>query len=266
MKRADVRGMVHNLKAIKAHLTMTEFYTPHLVKAVEFLEEVAPVLSQMCDSISESSNAMPKATEQLDKVTDATELATTEVMDVVDQGMARVERVIEHLARLKEEMDDRDRFASDLSSSMAAIGNMNGDTEAIKAAVGDIEKRMEAGMKAKASKEAFGGISESLTALQDDLFLILNALQFQDITSQQIRSTNRMLAEVNVQLRELMGSFSDVRMDTMDPLQYRAFDSEATFDFERSGEAQELADQIADDSASGMEEQIDQEAIDALFK
>ena len=245
MKREDVRGMVSNLKAIKAHLTMTEIYTPHLVKAMAFLEAVAPVLSQMCDSISESSNAMPKAAEQLDKVTDATEVATTEVMDVVDQGMARVERITEHVARLKEEMADRERFASDFSSSMAAIGNMNGDTEAIKTAVRDIEKRMEECMKAKASKEAFGGIAENLTALQDDLFLILNSLQFQDITSQQIRSTNRMLAEVNVQLRELMGSFSDVRMDTMDPLQYRAFDSEATFDFERSGEAQDLADQIA---------------------
>jgi len=67
-------------------------------------------------------------------------------------------------------------------------------------------------------------------------------------------------------LRDLMGNFSDVRLDEMDPFQYQAFDSEAAFDFERSGEAQNLADQIADDSGTGMEEQIDQEAIDALFK
>ena len=266
MRREDVLGMVHSLKAIKSHLTMAEIYTPHLIKAVEFLEEVAPVLSQMCDSISETSNAMPKAAEQLNKVTDATELATTAVMDMVDRGMIRVERVTEHVARLKKGMDDRDRFASDLSSSIATLGNMNGDTEAIKTAVRDIEKRMEAGMKTKESKEAFGEISEDLAALQDDLFMILNALQFQDITSQQIRSTNRMLAEINMQLRDLMGNFSDVRLDEMDPFQYQAFDSEAAFDFERSGEAQNLADQIADDSGTGMEEQIDQEAIDALFK
>lgn len=279
MKREEVVAMVHNLKAIKAHLVMAEIYTPQLVKAVEFLEGVAPILNQMCDSISESSNAMPRAAEQLDKVTDATEMAATEVMDVVDQSMARVERITDHIARLKEVVEDEDRFVSHLSSNIEAIGAMNGNVKAIKAAVRNLEKIVEERMKAKTLKETFGGITEDLTALQDDLFTILNALQFQDITSQQIRSTNRMLADVNVRLRDLLGNFSDVRMDAMDPSRYQAFDSKAAFDFEWSGETQDLVDHLLSENTNAfseaqgegdpdenMEEQIDQDAIDALFK
>lgn len=255
---------------------------PQLVKVVQFLEAVARILNQMYDSVSKSSNTMSKADEQLDKVTDTTEVAATEVMDVVDRSMVRVERITDHIARLKEAVEDEDRFVSRLSSKIEAIGEMNGDVEAIKGVVRDLKKALEQGTRAETFTEMFGRITEDLAVLQEELFTISNALQFQDITSQQIRSTNGMLADVSVRLRDLLRNFSDVRMSAMDPSQYQAFDPEAAFDFERSAKTQDFVDrflsgdmdasQVAGDSDEvggtdeNMGEEIDQDAIDALFK
>ena len=120
---------------------------PQLVKVVQFLEAVARILNQMYDSVSKSSNTMSKADEQLDKVTDTTEVAATEVMDVVDRSMVRVERITDHIARLKGAVEDEDRFVSRLSSKIEAIGEMNGGVEAIKGAVRDLKKALEQGDK-----------------------------------------------------------------------------------------------------------------------
>ncbi len=58
---------------------------PSLKALFDFLHEIVPLLENINQSIQESNSKLPTAATQLNKVTSATELATTEILDLVDK-------------------------------------------------------------------------------------------------------------------------------------------------------------------------------------
>ena len=168
---------------------------PQIAKLVFFIEEVVPLLNSIHDEIHQSSKIIPTASEKLDKVTSATEMAATEVMDKVDN-------VIERLDTMNSTLDDIDEHI-DKDESLSHL------------------------------KEKTNVIRQELDGSQDDLFSIMNTLQFQDITTQQIHSTAEVIDSVQTKLCELLSGFDDNEF-TLPKERKFAFDSKAEFDFDKS--------------------------------
>jgi len=204
MENGDVSRLINSFNAIKGYFDTTSKYMPQIAKLVVFIEEIIPLLNTIRADIHQSTDLIPKAAEKLGKVTSATEMATTEVMDIVDA-------VIERLNRMT-----------------ASIGTIEGLlSEEIKQSV----------------SEHTESIKTEITGSQDDLFSIMNALQFQDITTQQIDAIGETIDTVQTKLNDLLRGFQE---EAIVPRTVRkvAFDPNAEFNFERSAASQELADQL----------------------
>ncbi len=86
-------------------------------------------------------------------------------------------------------------------------------------------------------------IRSEIDASQEDLFSIMNALQFQDITTQQINAINDTIESVQIKLSDLLRGFEEDGLE-ISKVRNIAFDPNAEFDFERSSESQKMADEM----------------------
>jgi chemotaxis regulatin CheY-phosphate phosphatase CheZ len=171
MEKAEISRLINSFQAIKGYFDTTKKYMPQIAKLVFFIEEIIPLLQSIHKNINQSTELIPSAAEKLDKVTSATELATTEVMDIVDN-------VISRLNQMTENVDALETCIAESSSS-------------------------------DASKEKIEEIRNQINGSQDDLFSIMNALQFQDITTQQINGIASVIDSVQIKLSELLQGFDD---------------------------------------------------------
>lgn len=144
-----------------------------------FQQKVQREISDLTNSISgmvssfkqlqrplvESRETVPKATSQLDKISKQTEAVTTRMLDVVDQITQREEEVIRGLETV------RDKAVS-------------GSVDGIKELATDLTTKA----------------GENL----DDAYQIMESLQFQDITAQQMDHAASLLEEVEDKLHGIL--------------------------------------------------------------
>lgn len=177
----------------RVHLLMLKESFPRLRHTIEFVGEVVPTINRMIRMWPEKSGSIPKATSNLHKVTEATETATTEIMNVVDGITERIESL---KARLNEAPGTSDEIVRDLED------------------------------------------------IKGSLFDILSALQFQDITSQQIEATKAILAELNRELKDLFKGFTQMEVGEEVEVRHGSFDSQASYDREEAKVKQGMADRV----------------------
>jgi hypothetical protein len=141
-----------------------------------------------------------------------------------------------------------DRGTADLVKASTTLREVRASTER---AVNEIFGIMDLvdPLLAKAAR-AEGSDDETRKALADargQLTLILNALQFQDITSQQIEATNALLADLGRGLAVLMeGMGEKLEGGTQIEVRHGTFDPNASFDRNRADEDQASIDSLLD--------------------
>jgi chemotaxis regulatin CheY-phosphate phosphatase CheZ len=170
-------------------------------------EAVGEMLSRFRDlhsPIRESQAKMPEASKQLRKVNDQTEAAASRVLDVA------------------EALSDRDTVLIDKLGDAAKIAEANACTEL----VGCIDN------------------CRTLAELnQNDSFAIMEALQFQDITSQQLAHTMDLLHDIEVRMDVLMammdgdGEARQRLADSDAGSTQKSYDPNAEFAVGKSGQA-----------------------------
>jgi len=203
MEKSEISRLIYSFNAIKAYFDTSKRYMPQIARLVCFIEETVLLLSKIYDDIHQSANMIPTATEKLDKVTSATELAATEVMDIVDNVISRL-------------------------NTMTTLAD-------------EIDEMLDKGFEAKIVREKTTAIHSEIENSQNDLFLILNALQFQDITTQQIKSIASTIDTVHKKLGDFIRGSEDDGMEFSSD-QFAAFDPNAEFDFNSSTKPQLVAD------------------------
>ena len=157
-----------------------------IVKLVSSMNEMIRNFKSMRDPIMESSNSVPQASKQLDKVTQETERVTNQMLDLV------------------ETMTERGMNTADNVETLLA------DTD-------QLTDRQE---------ELLREIQENADEDQNDIFLIMDALQFQDITSQQISHANSILDTIERKLQSLLYMIGEA-FEVQEEVE-RCFDPEAT--------------------------------------
>jgi chemotaxis regulatin CheY-phosphate phosphatase CheZ len=81
----NLSDMVLKLNDLKSVFKYGEKLIQIIQSIVEFMGDTVPLLENINNSISESTQKIPKASKQIQKVTNATEAATTEILDTVDE-------------------------------------------------------------------------------------------------------------------------------------------------------------------------------------
>ena len=150
--------------------------------------------NKLRNPLAESRKKVPQATNQLDKISEQTEAAAHQMLDMVEKITEREGDIVSSLGQFK-------GYAQSCSS----------------------DKIM----------SEIDGVIEKANANLNDAFMIMDALQFQDITSQQMDHAATLLEDVEGKLQGILSDLGTKNADSSSTMsenkKVRAFDPHADF-------------------------------------
>lgn len=173
------------------------------------ISNIVSNFKKLQNPLTESQDKVPQATKQLDKISEQTEAATHQMLDTIEKLTEREQEMVKGLTELKEKVEKNKA----------------------KKTVSDIDIL----------------ISMANTSCNDG-FAIMDALQFQDITSQQINHAAFLLEEIEEKLKQIIAALhgSDEGTDSSDTQsdRKRVFDPHADL-FDKKTNQQDIDDLVA---------------------
>jgi len=171
------------------------------------IEDLANSLREIQGPLTDTRENLPKATTHLDRISSQTEQATHRVMDMVENISAQQVEIIKCL-------NEALNFLADTKEDSSAIAGLLESAE------------------------------EIANRSQNDAFTIMDALQFQDITTQQINHAASLLEDVDDKIAEILGDYegrpegSDGHRNAADKKRKkRAFDPHADMEIKQTDQA-----------------------------
>jgi chemotaxis regulatin CheY-phosphate phosphatase CheZ len=235
----EILGKINELRAV---FVLGQRAVPFLEEVFVFLKEISPLLDEINSSIRDSTHKMPRATSQLQSVTQATELATTEILDLIDLILARltqsrtgIEKDLIHL----EAMGRADTRMLRLLRSRLRDDELMRQVEAIH----EEKKALRRGVASHVQLQM-----QATDEIRSRMNRIMISLQVQDITSQQIAAVNHLIESIRDRMAQLIERLAcgtaDVGVPGSVPTAAGngAFDPDARYD--RSGRRQAAADAL----------------------
>lgn len=248
MNTKNLGGILDKINELRALFIFGQRVIPFLEELFYFVNDIVPVLEDINDSIYESANKMPRASSQLSKVTQATELATTEILDNLDSVLSRLNAIGTHFQTATNDLTALDSLDED--SFNLVKSSLDGGHNELLQKLSDLQERKRAHRKALRSNAS--GLEKSLQDIREKSNDIMISLQVQDITSQQIASVNHLIQSVQDRLANLIDRFKISGADLVSEMrkaEQHTFDPLATYD--RSGDAQRAADTIIQSTRRG---------------
>jgi len=174
------------------------------------ISKMMELFRQIKQPIQESSEKVPSTTMQLEKVTQQTEKATHKVLDIVELLTNRNSEIIEICHKI-------DSVLESGSGKAAEVGKL------------------------------LENIMDNANANLSDTMVIMEALQFQDITSQQIDHAVSQLEDVESKLKTLLISTGMAKANEVvqNDKKNRAFDPNAKYDADHQNQQREVDDLIS---------------------
>ena len=244
MKHEELVALQNKVEELQAVLLFGKRALPFLEDTFTFVKNIIPVVEAMKASVDATSDKLPRASKQLDTVTHATEMASTEILDTLETMFGKLEGM---MARHSEQQ----RQTAHLVETLNAI-----DTAFDELSTGTVDQEYVRRLRDMWSKHRLflqtlgNGYPETLQGLQNDCTSIMMALQVQDITAQQIAAVNRMMQSVDEGLNRLMKHFAEVPADH-DPQKYShahlAVQFDVAADYFGSADRQRTADALIAD-------------------
>lgn len=167
---------------------------------VNVLSGIVPLLDDIKVAIEESSTSIPHASKQLHSVTQSTESATVEILNVLDSVMQRISKAQEGLSTLKDLHLKRLASTEKITDIVRTLAGAGGASTL--AASWEEHRSLDDGWT------LVPVIEESLLKTKQDSMNIAKALQVQDITSQQISGVTPMIESVRMQLQQVLDNLS----------------------------------------------------------
>ena len=249
-KVSNMSELFERLNDLKVVFFYGQKFIPIIQSIIDFMSETVPLLEDINSSISDSTVKIPKAKDQINNVTNATELATTEILDTVDSISAEIGKVENDLKTIQAKEEERNiiwnQIKENLSKDSNSINLIN-KYENLDSVTFIIPKLLEVFNKTK-----------------NDVNNIALSLQVQDITSQQLASVNHLIESVRQRLSSLVMHLDETEIKDIESLQNiipdtAAFNPEAIYT--KSKEKQETADILVNNRLN----KASQDEIDKLF-
>jgi uncharacterized phage infection (PIP) family protein YhgE len=193
---------------------------------------------------------MGKATDQLKSISEATEVATDEILDYTDEvlskldvlkaGMEASRKQFEEVAAADEELLTllRDELGEEHEELLEKVEKIEDKKRSL---------REDWTVQVEESKEALSGIRRKMNQ-------IMMSLQVQDITEQQLSSVNHLIETVRSRIDALLedlgsGEVADKDIPSGTPSKTATFNERARYD--HSPERQEMADETVAEATNG---------------
>jgi len=273
MNSKDLGGILDKINELRALFIFGQRVIPFLEELFYFVNDIIPVLEEINVSIYESANKMPRASSQLNKVSQATELATTEILDSLDSVVSRLNAIDTHFDTATSDLTAIGKLDEELQELVTK--SMGGDCKDDMRKFAELNSRKNSHLKAvKANAD---GLEQSLKDIRSKANDIMFSLQVQDITAQQIASVNHLIESVQSRLSGLIERFNidgTELVGEIEKLDKKAFNPDASYD--HSADRQHSADEIMnrahhlkshfnDYDAPNQTESTSQDEIDRMF-
>jgi len=286
MNTSDIAVLLKKAEELKALFVLGQRVIPFLEEIFMFVNEIQPLLDEINQSIEENIKKMPNVSKQLSKVTEATEMATTEIMDIVDGVVYKTDIILKNVKEMAGSSDlSKNAPLAILKIIYESIQN-NEDFSVLepklREAIDQIKKQ-----SSKDHSKLVDDTEKLVQSIQEDSSAIMMSLQVQDITSQQIAAVNHLLITIQTKLESILQKFQETELSDIvgfpDGYDERtnvsklhrniAFDPEAVDSYSSKDFRQDEVDKMMVDHAndSNKEDETDmsqpttQDDIDSIF-
>ena len=236
------------LDDLKKVFVYGEKIIPVIQSLGEFMKETVPLLENINNSIAESTSKIPKATGQIQSVTSATEMATTEILDLVDSLNSDLNVIEKTMVDILAKETDKKEFLLGLVPLLK---------------MDNAESYINDFLNENSSTERLGELLLQVGQMKLDTNNITLSLQVQDITSQQLAAVNHLIESVQEKLSALIEDFDNTKIGVHNQVSVSknaAFNPEARY--EKTVAPQQEADMIFSNGV----QTTSQDEIDRLFK
>ncbi len=207
MKELDIDSLLEKAEELKALFVLGHKVIPFLEDIFLFFKEIKPLLDDVNNSIEENIKKMPNVSKQLSKVTEATESATTHIMDLVDSIQFKTNILnenIDEIYKLYNEQVNKPTNFSDILDKIKNIDENNPDE--VNKLISDLKSLKK--NKPEDCQQVINDSKDIISSIQEDSNNIMLSLQVQDITSQQLAAINHLLSTIQEKLKSILSRFS----------------------------------------------------------
>jgi chemotaxis regulatin CheY-phosphate phosphatase CheZ len=197
--------ILENVSELKVFFDFGERTVPLLAEIAAFTQEIAPVIQGIKSLVDVTSQKLPKASEQLGRVNQFADRASTDILNTVDKMVATIDS-------LQSESSGRTgaegvyQTAQKVGTMVDALAKSRGNDEAVL----QLLQVWDLHCQSLKNLNPIDGAVAKLEALREDCTNIMMALQVTDITGQQIAAVIGLMQAVDDVLRRLLSEFSDV--------------------------------------------------------
>lgn len=244
------------LEEIRAVFVLGRRSFPFLEDTIQFVQDITVLLDEVNKTIQNRSGHMGKATDQLESVSEATEVATDEILDYTDQVLSSLSVLEEGMEASQEQFEE---VASADQQLLELLREELGEEHA------DLLEKVEEieSVKQNLREDWSDRVEESREALSDirsKMNQITMSLQVQDITEQQLSSVNHLIQTVQARIAALMedlgsGKVAEKDIPSGKPSSTATFNANARYD--HSPERQKTADETVRSMGNGATSELE---------
>ena len=246
MLTTNMTQLFNKLDDLKSVFTYGQKIIPIIQNLVDFMKDTIPLLENINHSIADSTSKIPKASHQISNVTHATELATTEILDLVDvisNEVGKLEKKFKNEIELNSQK-------SELFEKLLVVVKGNEEAEDIIRQLKDLQEQ----------NVKMDQVTDPIEKIKNDAYNITISLQVQDITAQQLAAVNHLIESVQTKLSELIIEIQNAEIREPESLSIEA-PTNAAFNpdarYKKNGESQKLADSLVNESRNASQDEID---------
>lgn len=202
MNQQEVEKILQKAAEVKVFCEYGQRTIPVLDEIAGFLNEISPAIEDLNAVLEVAMTNIPKAAGQLARVTEATEQASTQILNTLDKMVATLDEVITSVSA--------GMVASDLgvaTNKMAGIVKTLVEKSGWDADIVELSNAWEAHLRSMKMSGSTSNLERLLKNLQDDCTEIMMALQVSDITQQHIGTVMGTIQAVAEELKKLTTGF-----------------------------------------------------------
>jgi len=214
MNQNDINVLLRKADELRALFVLGQRVIPFLEEIFLFVNEIEPILLEINTSIKENLKKMPKASKQLSKVTEATELATTEILDILDGLGYKNELINSNIKKIREILMTKENKSIDIIKLVIDSIQKGESIQNLEPQLIDFVNVIENNVDPKID-ELLKHTEDVNNSIVNDSSSIAMSLQVQDITSQQIAAVNNLLETVQSRLSVIMEKFQESELENL---------------------------------------------------
>ena len=202
MNQQELEGILQKAAELKVFCEYGQRTVPLLDEIASFVRQISPAIEDLRAVVEVSMVNIPKAANQLGRVTQATEQASTDILNTLDRMVATLDEVINSVTS--------GMLSSDVGAAtkkMAAIVKTLVDKSGWDDDIVKLAETWDLHLQSIRMSAPTSNLERLLKDLQSDCTEIMMALQVQDITQQHIGAVMGTIQAVAEGLQKLTTGF-----------------------------------------------------------